>query len=101
MVTQGGVVCIALSYLADTVSEGKRVSAFGVLSGVVSAAYVAAVVSIIAAVYMKVFLKDTTSHTDALEHPILKHGTESNQACCESSKKVDFIKGIVCLLKSR
>ncbi|CAA2970860.1 hippocampus abundant transcript 1 [Olea europaea subsp. europaea] len=123
MVTQGGVVCIALGYLADTVSEAKRVSAFGVLSGVISAAYVcgtlaarllsttqifqvAAVVSIVAAVYMRVFLKDTTRHTDALEQPILKLETESNQACCESSKKVDFIKGIpspkdiFCLLKS-
>ncbi|KAK4401357.1 Hippocampus abundant transcript 1 protein [Sesamum angolense] len=35
-----GVLCLALSYLADNVSEGKRVSAFGLLSGVTAAATV-------------------------------------------------------------
>ncbi|KAL0365702.1 UNVERIFIED_CONTAM: Tetracycline resistance protein, class G [Sesamum angustifolium] len=90
MITQGGVACLALAYLADNVSEGKRISAFGVLSGVTSAAYVggtlaarllstaqifqvAAVLSMVAAIYMAVFLKETTRENDALQQPILKN----------------------------
>ncbi|PIN09490.1 hypothetical protein CDL12_17925 [Handroanthus impetiginosus] len=88
MVTQGGFLCLALAYLADNVSEGKRVSAFGVLSGVVYAAFVggtfagrllstthifqvAAAVSIIAAIYNTVFLKEKTSQMGGLEQPIM------------------------------
>ncbi|KAG8368050.1 hypothetical protein BUALT_Bualt15G0005100 [Buddleja alternifolia] len=110
MVTEGGVVCLALAYLADNVSEGKRVSAFGILSGVVSASFlggtlaarllptnqifqVSAAVSITAMIYMIVFLKDTTRITDALEQPILKV-TESDEDGCKASKKIDFVKNI-------
>ncbi|KAL6522522.1 hypothetical protein OROMI_031480 [Orobanche minor] len=110
MVTQGGVVCLALAYLADNVSEGKRVSAFGVLSGVISAAYVggtftarllstthifqvAAAVSILAAIYMGVFLQETTRETDALEQPIL-NSTENDEDSCKAPKKTDFIRKI-------
>ncbi|KAL0383900.1 UNVERIFIED_CONTAM: Hippocampus abundant transcript 1 protein [Sesamum radiatum] len=112
MVTEGGVICLALSYLADNVSEGKRVSAFGLLSGVTSAATVcgtlvarllpttrifqlAAVVAVVAAVYMKIFLKDTGScQADALEQPILKPATENNETGNASLKKTDLIKKI-------
>ncbi|KAL0422943.1 UNVERIFIED_CONTAM: Hippocampus abundant transcript 1 protein [Sesamum latifolium] len=112
MVTEGGVICLALSYLADNVSEGKRVSAFGLLSGVTSAATVcgtlvarllptprifqlAAVVAVVAAVYMKIFLKDTSScQADALEQPILKPATETSETGNASLKKTDLIKKI-------
>ncbi|XP_011088647.1 hippocampus abundant transcript 1 protein [Sesamum indicum] len=124
MVTEGGVICLALSYLADNVSEGKRVSAFGLLSGVTAAATVcgtlvarllpttrifqlAAVVAVVAAVYMKIFLKDTsTCQADALEQPILKPATETSETGNESLKKTDLIKkfplpkDIIRLLKS-
>ncbi|KAL0422942.1 UNVERIFIED_CONTAM: hypothetical protein Slati_3317100 [Sesamum latifolium] len=110
MVTQGGVACLALAYLADNVSEGKRISAFGVLSGVTSAAYVggtlaarllstahifqvAAVLSIVAAIYMGVFLKEPTRENDALEQPILKV-TEGDEDSCKASKKIDVIRNI-------
>ncbi|KAL3812768.1 hypothetical protein ACJIZ3_014036 [Penstemon smallii] len=110
MVTQGGVVAIALAYLADNVSQGKRVSAFGVLSGVISAAYVtgtlaarllstsqifqvAAAVSMVAATYMGLFLKDTTRHDNALEQPILKV-TESDEDGCKAPEKIVLIKKI-------
>ncbi|KAL3813992.1 hypothetical protein ACJIZ3_015260 [Penstemon smallii] len=110
MVSDGGVLCLSLSYLADNVSEGKRVSAIGLLCGVVSAAtvcgtlaarllptaqifQVAAVVSIIAAVYMRSFLKETCSPLDALEQPILKLGTDSNEVG-EPLKKSDVFKKI-------
>ncbi|KAL3833254.1 hypothetical protein ACJIZ3_007990 [Penstemon smallii] len=123
MVTEGGVMCLALGYLADNVFEGNRVSAFGVLSGVVSAANVcgtvaarllstshifqiAAAVSIAATVYMRIFLKETSHETDSLTHPILEPDTESNQIGFELSKKINFIreipspKDIISLLKS-
>ncbi|GFQ00541.1 hypothetical protein PHJA_002198000 [Phtheirospermum japonicum] len=110
MATQGGVVCLALAYLADNVSEGKRVSAFGVLSGVIFAAYVggtfaarllstthifqiSAVISTLAAIYMVIFLKETTRETDdALEQPIL-NSTENDDVdnSCKAPKKKEFI----------
>ncbi|XP_011088646.1 hippocampus abundant transcript 1 protein-like isoform X1 [Sesamum indicum] len=110
MVTQGGVACLALAYLADNVSEGKRISAFGVLSGVTSAAYVggtlaarllstaqifqvAAILSMVAAIYMGVFLKETTRGDDVLEQPILKV-TEGDEDSCKASKKIEVIRKI-------
>ncbi|KAI3446295.1 hypothetical protein Pfo_002960 [Paulownia fortunei] len=126
MVTEGGVICLALAYLADNVREEKRVSAFGMLSGVVSAAnvcgtlaarllstphifQVAAAVSIVAVVYVTVLLKDTShrDHADHLEQPILEPEAEKNRAISlESSKQINIIrripspKDIICLLKS-
>ncbi|KAL2476914.1 Major facilitator superfamily protein [Forsythia ovata] len=111
MVSEGGVLCLALGYLADSVSEGKRVSAFGVLAGVVAGAsvcstfaarllstaqifQVAAAVSIAAALYMRIFLKDLTPHTNVLEEPILKPETERDQVGCESLREIDFFKQI-------
>ncbi|PIN09495.1 putative transporter ADD1 (major facilitator superfamily) [Handroanthus impetiginosus] len=111
MVTEGGIICLALSYLADNVSEGKRVSAFGILSGVVAAAnvcgtltarllptnriyQVAAVVAALAAVYMRIFLQEKTSSADPLEHPILKPAIETTEAENEPLTKTDVIKKI-------
>ncbi|KAL7118490.1 hypothetical protein ACP275_02G005000 [Erythranthe tilingii] len=108
MITQSGVTCLALGYLADNVKEGKRVSAFGVLQGISAAAYVggtlaarllsttqifqvAATISILAAIYMGVFLKETTRGTDALEQPILEV-TESDDGSSKALKKIDIKK---------
>ncbi|XP_047951490.1 hippocampus abundant transcript 1 protein-like [Salvia hispanica] len=110
-VTDGGTICLALSYMADNVSEGKRVSAFGIFSGVVSAAMVcgtltarilptdrinqvAAVVAIVAAVYMRIFLEDDRrmAHlaNDGVEQPMLKSTTEEERN--ESLKTTDLMK---------
>ncbi|KAK6118687.1 hypothetical protein DH2020_047600 [Rehmannia glutinosa] len=123
MVTEGGVICLALAYLADNVREEKRVSAFGILFGVVSAANVcgtlvarllstthifqaAAAASIVAVAYVSLLLKETTRHrepADLLEQPMLKPETAQNR---ESSKEINFTRGIpspmdiICLLKS-
>lgn len=119
MIVDGGVVCLSLSYLADNVSEGKRVTAFAVLSGVICIAnvfgtlaagllsisrifQVASVVAILAAVYMRVFIKDSIREKDGLEPLILSSETETSQ----SSQKMNFIhqipspKDVYCLLKS-
>ncbi|KAG6424608.1 hypothetical protein SASPL_115026 [Salvia splendens] len=109
--TDGGTICLALSYMADNVSEGKRVSAFGIFSSVVSAAMVcgtltarilptdriyqvAAVVAIVAAVYMRIFLEDDRrmAHlpNDGVEQPMLKSTTEEERN--ESLKTTDLMK---------
>ncbi|PIN09491.1 putative transporter ADD1 (major facilitator superfamily) [Handroanthus impetiginosus] len=103
MVTQSGYLCLALAHLADNMSEGKRVSAFGVLSGVLYAAFVAGtlagrlistnhifLVFLRAAIYTMIFLKETTRQTGPLKQPILKV-IENNEDSCESSNKNDFI----------
>ncbi|XP_075501659.1 uncharacterized protein LOC142539819 [Primulina tabacum] len=110
MVSDGGLICLSLGCLADNVSEGKRVSAFGLLSGVISAGtvsgtlaarllpptqifQVAAVVSVVAAVYMRVFLQETPQHINALVQPILKSGTETNETGYGTMKKTEGTKG--------
>ncbi|XP_051147182.1 uncharacterized protein LOC127262511 [Andrographis paniculata] len=122
MVTDGGVMCISGSYLADNVGEGSRVSAFGILSGVVSAAtvcgtlaarllpiatiyQVATVVAVVAALYMRIFLeekeKETTTTASTLEHPILKPASASASAGGGPIKNViPMPKDIIRLLKS-
>ncbi|KAL0412365.1 UNVERIFIED_CONTAM: hypothetical protein Sradi_1438200 [Sesamum radiatum] len=119
MVTEGGVMCLALSFLAD--NGEKRVSAFGLLAGVESAAalfgtlaarllpttqifQVAAVASITALVYMRIFLEDTTRSTDALEQqPILNSTNEEGNKPLKTTdiaNKIPSPKDIIRLLKS-
>ncbi|XP_059647431.1 uncharacterized protein LOC132293817 isoform X2 [Cornus florida] len=125
MISEGSVQCLALAYVADNISEGQRVSAFGVLSGIGSGAFVcgtlaarflsparafqvAAGVSMVAAVYMRLFLKETTYEGDALAMPILKSVSDHDtaQSDGQSSRKVQVFKKIpspvqlICLLKS-
>ncbi|CAA0827753.1 Major facilitator superfamily protein [Striga hermonthica] len=104
MVTQGGISCLALAYLADNVSESNRAPAFGILQGVTSAAFlggtfaarllsttqifqVAAAVSILATVYMGVFLKEKPLKTEALEQPILSFAEIEEDSCIAPKKK--------------
>ncbi|KAI3446296.1 hypothetical protein Pfo_002961 [Paulownia fortunei] len=111
MVTDGGILCLALGYLADSVAEVKRVAVFAVLSGVICGAnvcgtlaarllstshifQVAAVVSIVAAVYMRVFLKDKIRENDGFEQLILNPGIESSPSSRGSSENIGFIKQI-------
>ncbi|KAK3193212.1 hypothetical protein Dsin_024522 [Dipteronia sinensis] len=89
MVCEGSVNCLALAYVADTIPEGQRGSAFGILSGICSAAFVfgtlvtrfisttatfqvATLVSMLAAIYMRVFLKESVRiDDDSLSQPII------------------------------
>lgn len=76
MLCEGSVQCLALAYVADNISENRRTSAFGILSGITSTAFVAgnlsarfistpltfqvsAVGAMIATVYMRVFLPES------------------------------------------
>ncbi|CAH9087030.1 unnamed protein product [Cuscuta europaea] len=76
MVCDGSVQCIALAYVADNVSECRRGSAFGIMSGIVSTAFVcgnlsarflstastfqiAALMAMIALLYMRTFLRES------------------------------------------
>ncbi|OVA15972.1 Tetracycline resistance protein [Macleaya cordata] len=79
MFCEGSVLCLSLAYVADNISEGRRASAFGILSGVASAAFVcgtltarflstpstfqvSALVAILATLYMRSFLTDSSSN---------------------------------------
>ncbi|PSS21775.1 Hippocampus abundant transcript-like protein [Actinidia chinensis var. chinensis] len=124
MISEGSLLCLALAYVADNVSEGRRASAFGIVLGVTSAAYVcgtlaarflstaqtfqvASIVSIIAVTYMRIFLEDTKRNNDPLKQPILITAEETAQSDEEPSKKVEVfkkipsLKDLVCLLKTR
>ncbi|OIW14803.1 hypothetical protein TanjilG_05424 [Lupinus angustifolius] len=76
MVCEGSVPCLSLAYVADNVTEEKRASAFGVISGIASAAFVcgtlsarflstplafqlSTLVAVIGAVYMRIFLRES------------------------------------------
>ncbi|KAF5745778.1 hippocampus abundant transcript-like protein 1 [Tripterygium wilfordii] len=124
MVSEGSTNCLALAYVADRISEGKRASAFAILSGVISAALVcgtlaarflspasafqvAAFVSMAAAVYMRVFLKESIANGNGLTQPILKEGPDNSaQIDCDLPrhvpvfKKIPSVGDLVCLLKS-
>ncbi|GFY94544.1 major facilitator superfamily protein [Actinidia rufa] len=122
MISEGSLLCLALAYVADNVSEGRRASAFGIVLGVTSAAYVcgtlaarllstaqtfqalslslqyvisaASIVSIIAVTYMRIFLEDTKRNNDPLKQPILITAEETAQSDEEPSKKVEVFKKI-------
>ncbi|KAL2512811.1 Major facilitator superfamily protein [Abeliophyllum distichum] len=76
MVTEGSVQFLALAYVADNVPESRRVSVFGIVSGIASASFVfgnfstrflstsatfqvAASMAVISLVYMRVFLPES------------------------------------------
>ncbi|GFS34682.1 transportin 1 [Actinidia rufa] len=122
MLSEGSLLCLALAYVADNVSEGLRASAFGIVSGVIASAFVcatlaarflstaqtfqalslsrqyvitvASIVSMIAVMYMRIFLEDTKSNNDPLKQPILMTAEETAQSDEESSRKVEVFKKI-------
>ncbi|XP_039024257.1 hippocampus abundant transcript-like protein 1 [Hibiscus syriacus] len=110
MFCEGSVLCLSLAYVADNFPEGRRASAFGILSGVGSCAFVcgtlstrflstastfqvATAMAMLAAVYMRVFLPDSIVN-DNLSIPIMSEGKLKgivNQDV-ESDKKVQTFK---------
>ncbi|OAY22650.2 hypothetical protein MANES_18G009100v8 [Manihot esculenta] len=122
MVCEGSLHCLALAYVADGVPEGRRASAFGILSGIGSSAFVcgtlsarflstastfrvAASMAIVALVYMRVFLQESIVD-GSLSTPILSHRESKVDALGNSSKNVQIFKtmpsleNMICLLKS-
>ncbi|KAK8963139.1 hypothetical protein KSP40_PGU001181 [Platanthera guangdongensis] len=76
MFCDGSLQCLTLAYVADKTCEERRISAFGVLSGISAAGFVSAIliarflptsatfqvsaaVAVIAAIYMRIFLAET------------------------------------------
>ncbi|XP_074325529.1 uncharacterized protein LOC141663636 isoform X3 [Apium graveolens] len=82
MVADGSVQCLALAYVADNISEGKRCAAIGVLSGVGSSAYLGGTL-------VARFLSAAQA-----SQPILKNGVENYQCDEESSSKIKEFKKI-------
>ncbi|XP_055815496.1 uncharacterized protein LOC129885292 isoform X2 [Solanum dulcamara] len=101
MISDIGIQCLPIAYAADCMSEDKRASAIGIVTGVGSAAFVcstfavrflstaqiflvSSISSSAAALYMTIFLKDTTPHVNkkynALNQPILANESESDSS---------------------
>ncbi|KAJ9132687.1 hypothetical protein P3X46_010626 [Hevea brasiliensis] len=113
MVTDGGLNCLALAYVADNISESRRAAAFGILSGIFLASFVcgtlaarllstslsfqvAAFVSMLAAVYMRIFLKDKALDGENLTRPFLKSGSDdAHQVDGDLPKKPPVFKKIL------
>ncbi|XVE69667.1 hypothetical protein DITRI_Ditri10aG0009300 [Diplodiscus trichospermus] len=110
MFCEGSVHCLALAYVADNVPEGRRASAFGILSGIVSCAFVcgtlstrflstastfqlSAAMAMLSAVYMRIFLPDSIVNDD-ISTPILSKGKQEGNVNPdeESDKKVQMFK---------
>ncbi|KAI3837755.1 hypothetical protein MKW92_019974, partial [Papaver armeniacum] len=81
MFCEGSVLSLSLAYVADNISESRRSSAFGILSGIGSSAFlcgtltsrfistestfkVSAFVAILATLYMRFFLPDSSCNID-------------------------------------
>ncbi|RZC66806.1 hypothetical protein C5167_010498 [Papaver somniferum] len=82
MFCEGSVLSLSLAYVADNISESRRSSAFGILSGIGSSAFlcgtltsrfistqstfkVSAFVAILATLYMRFFLPDSSCNIDS------------------------------------
>ncbi|XP_065848071.1 uncharacterized protein [Euphorbia lathyris] len=122
IICDGSINCLALAYVADNVAEGRRATAFGVLSGIGSSAFVcgtfssrflstdstfkvSASVAFVSLVYMKVFLQDSIVDQN-LSTPILSNGKCRVDVVDKSTKKVQVFKtmpsleDMSCLLRS-
>ncbi|XWS24544.1 hypothetical protein CRYUN_Cryun28dG0111900 [Craigia yunnanensis] len=109
MFCEGSVHCLSLAYVADNVPEGRRASAFGILSGIGSCAFVcgtlstrflstastfqvATAMAILSAVYMRIFLPDSIIN-DNLSTPIIsKRKLDGIVNPDESDKKMQMFK---------
>ncbi|KAG8494308.1 hypothetical protein CXB51_011611 [Gossypium anomalum] len=110
MFCEGSVHCLSLAYVADNVPEGRRASAFGILSGIGSCAFVCGTLStrflstastfqvstamaMLSAVYMRVFLPDSIIN-DNLSTPIISEGKSDGVANQneEPGKKMQVFK---------
>ncbi|XP_042509606.1 hippocampus abundant transcript-like protein 1 isoform X2 [Macadamia integrifolia] len=113
MLCEGSIQCLSLAYVADNIPEGRRASAFGILSGIVSIAFicgtltarflstaltfqVSAAVAVVAALYMKVFLRDSIGGIDAAS--LRKISKKTNNVVVhlddDSSRKIQLFSRI-------
>ncbi|KAK8551743.1 hypothetical protein V6N12_040367 [Hibiscus sabdariffa] len=124
MFCEGSVHCLALAYVADNVPEGRRASAFGILSGIGSCAFVcgtlltrflstastfqvATAMAMLSAVYMRVFLPDSLLN-DNLSTPIISkeningivNQDEESSKKMQAFKTMPSIEDMLALLKS-
>ncbi|XVE56222.1 hypothetical protein DITRI_Ditri03aG0220400 [Diplodiscus trichospermus] len=123
MFCEGSVQCLSLAYVADNVPEGRRASAFGILSAVASCAFVcgtlstrflstaatfqvATAMAMLSAVYMRIFLPDSIIN-DNLSTPIMSNGKldgivnpDKSDKKMEVFKTMPSIEDMLALLKS-
>ncbi|XP_061361250.1 uncharacterized protein LOC133305129 [Gastrolobium bilobum] len=116
MVCDGSVPCLALAYVADNVTEARRGTAFGILSGIGSAAFVcgtlsarflstaltfqvSTLVAVIGALYMRIFLRDSVVDDNHLYTPIISEGKPSIAKIDEKPKSnLQLFKALCSLL---
>ncbi|XVF35899.1 hypothetical protein REPUB_Repub19eG0011400 [Reevesia pubescens] len=124
MFCEGSVHCLSLAYVADNVPEGRRASAFGILSGISSCAFVcgtlstrflstastfqvSAAMAMLSAVYMRIFLPDSIINDD-LSTPIISkeklkgivNPDEESDKKMQMFKTMPSIKDMLALLNS-
>ncbi|KAI3922556.1 hypothetical protein MKX01_006245 [Papaver californicum] len=114
MFCEGSVLSLSLAYVADNISESRRSSAFGILSGVGSSAFlcgtltsrfistqstfkVSAFVAILATLYMRFFLPDSSCNIDSTScSKLMSNKTKriGNNAVDDSCPKIQIGKRI-------
>ncbi|XP_065868392.1 uncharacterized protein [Euphorbia lathyris] len=115
MVSDATIVCLALAYVADNISEEERAAGFGVVSGIMMASFVfatfiarflptsltfqvATFMSMASVVYMRIFLKDKIDDNEIdLTRPIFKIAPNKMP---KPSKKIPSVGDVICLLRS-
>ncbi|KAJ6828138.1 hippocampus abundant transcript-like protein 1 isoform X2 [Iris pallida] len=122
MLCDGSMQCLSLAFVADRVGEGRRASAFGVLSGVSAAGFlsgtvtarflstasifqISAAVAMLAATYMRFFLTETSKETTLLydtNQPLCSCPSDDNSSSpkLQPFRKVPSLHDMIHLLKS-
>lgn len=119
MFCDGSLQCLSLAYVADKVAEGRRATAFGILTGISAAGFlsgtitarflptsytfqVSASVAVLAAVYMKLFLVESHNVNECTQPLIPQSDSEADLTSPQllPIKKVSSLGDMICLLRS-
>ncbi|CAI9755814.1 unnamed protein product [Fraxinus pennsylvanica] len=119
MVTEGSVQFLAFAYVADNVPESRRVSVFGIMSGIASASFVfgnfstrflstsatfqvAASMAVVSLVYMRVFLPESMMNNSVCakntEHTCLLEKAPTKK--WQLFKNLPSVDDTICLLRT-
>ncbi|XP_074353635.1 uncharacterized protein LOC141692634 isoform X3 [Apium graveolens] len=100
MVCEGSVACLALAYVADNITEKKRASAFGILSGISSCAFVATGGAVIAVVYMRIFLAESPLAAAVISQKETEYLLRKSSPRTSHSNTATSFSDAICLLRN-
>ncbi|XP_074353636.1 uncharacterized protein LOC141692634 isoform X4 [Apium graveolens] len=117
MVCEGSVACLALAYVADNITEKKRASAFGILSGISSCAFVCGNLStrfistqltfqvatggaVIAVVYMRIFLAESPLAAAVISQKETEYLLRKSSPRTSHSNTATSFSDAICLLRN-